>query len=110
MTEILLLHSALGRRRGVLCFAEILREAGHRIHVLDLFDGETFDDLEKGIAKRSALGIPELIRRAEAEAAGLDPGFVAAGFSMGAAVAKYIAGTTPRSTCRCSRQRRRSPG
>ena len=51
--------------------------------------------LRRFLAKRSALGIPELIRRAEAEAVGLDPGFVAAGFSMGAAVAQYIAGTTP---------------
>ncbi len=93
--EIVLFHSALGLRPGVLQFAERLRAAGHRVHTPDLFDGEVFAGLEAGAAKRDALGIPELIRRAQAAVADLPSGIVLAGLSMGAGAAEFLAATRP---------------
>jgi dienelactone hydrolase len=93
MATIILFHSALGLRPAVRQFAEHLESAGHRCHTPDLFDGEVFDRLEDGVAKRDALGIPELIRRAQAAAQGLPAEAFFAGFSMGAAAAQLLAAT-----------------
>ncbi len=93
--EIVLFHSALGLRPAVPEFAERLRAAGHRVHTPDLFDGEMFTDLEAGAAKRDALGIPELIRRAQAAVADLPAEIVLAGFSMGVGAAEFLAATRP---------------
>jgi dienelactone hydrolase len=91
--EIVLFHSALGLRPAVLEFAERLRVAGHMVYTPDLFDGQTFDTLEKGSKKRDALGIPELMRRAGEALAHLPVDLIYAGFSMGAAPAEYFAAT-----------------
>lgn len=95
MTTIALFHSALGLRPGVLEFADRLRAAGHDVHAIDSFDGETFDDLDQGTAKRDALGIPELIRRAQQGVDGLPTDAVYAGFSMGCSAAEFLAATRP---------------
>jgi len=91
--EIVLFHSALGLRPAVLEFAERLRAAGHRVHTPDSFDGEVFESLETGVRKRDAVGIPELMRRANAAVADLPHALVYAGFSMGAGAAEYLAAT-----------------
>ncbi|HEY2715084.1 MAG TPA: dienelactone hydrolase family protein [Solirubrobacterales bacterium] len=98
MAKVILLHSAQGLRPGVEAWAERLRGAGHEVWAPDLFEGRTFDTLEEGIAHRDELGVPELMRRAEAALAGLPDDVVYAGFSMGAASAGYYAAT--RSGCR----------
>lgn len=95
MTTIALFHSALGLRPGVLEFADRLRAAGHDVHAIDLFDGETFDDLDQGAAKRDALGVPELIRRAQQGVDALAADAVYAGFSMGCGAAEVLAATRP---------------
>lgn len=95
MSTIILFHSALGLRLAVKDFADILRSDGHIVHTPDLFDGEVFDTLEEGIAKRDALGIPELIGRAYGAVAKLPEDVFYAGFSMGAASAQMLAGTRP---------------
>lgn len=95
MSTIVLFHSALGLRPAVHRFAETLRAAGHEVHTPDLFDGEVFDDLEAGVAKRDALGIPTLSARAAESVADLPNELVYAGFSMGAASAQWLAATRP---------------
>jgi dienelactone hydrolase len=47
MAEVLLFHHAQGLTPGVVSFADTLRRAGHIVHTPDLFDGRTFDTLEK---------------------------------------------------------------
>lgn len=95
MTTIALFHSALGLRPGVLEFAARLRAAGHAVHPIDSFDGQTFDDLDQGTATRDALGIPELIRRAQQGVDDLPADTVYAGFSMGCGAAEFLAATRP---------------
>lgn len=95
MATIALFHSALGLRPGVHAFADRLREAGHDVHPIDSFDGETFDDMNDGTARRGSLGIPELIRRAQQATAGLSADTVYAGFSMGTGAAELLAATRP---------------
>jgi dienelactone hydrolase len=95
MGTVALFHSALGLRRGVVAFADQLRAAGYEVHAIDSYDGETFDDMDEGAAKRDALGIPELIRRAQAAVEGLPADTVYAGFSMGTSAAEVLAATRP---------------
>jgi dienelactone hydrolase len=92
MSEVVLFHSALGLRPGVHWFASRLRAAGHTVHTPDLYDGEVFDSLEAGLAKRDALGMDEIIRRGAAAAL---PAEFYAGFSLGAAPAQMLAQTRP---------------
>src|ERR687888_1936514 len=95
MAQIVLFHSALGLRPGVLASADRLRAAGHTVHTPDLFDGEIFDDLGEGVRKRDALGIPEIARRAQEAVAHLPARLVFAGFSLGAGPAELLAATRP---------------
>ena len=95
MSEIVLFHSALGLRPGVHAFADRLREAGHAVHTPDLYDGEVFDSLNDGLAKRDAIGIPEIARRGAAAVESLPGGLVYAGFSLGVVPAQMLAMTRP---------------
>src|SRR5512143_3811465 len=95
MTHAVLFHSGLGLTRHVLDFADVLRADGHDVTTPDLYDGEVFDNLADGIAKRDALGIPELSRRAAEAVEGLPPAVVYMGFSLGAASAQALAFTRP---------------
>ena len=95
MSTIVLFHSALGLRPAILRFADAVREDGHTVITPDLFDGEVFDSLEEGVAKRDALGIPALSQRAAEAVADLPNELVYMGFSMGAASAQWLAGTRP---------------
>jgi dienelactone hydrolase len=95
MATVALFHSALGLRRGVVGFADQLRAAGHEVHAIDSYDGETFDDMGEGAAKRDALGVPELIHTAQLAVEGLAADIVYAGFSMGTGAAEVLAATRP---------------
>jgi dienelactone hydrolase len=95
MATIVLFHSALGLTQSVRRFAHALGEDGHDVHTPDLFDGETFANVEDGARKRDALGIPELLRRTTVAVDALPADLVYAGFSMGAASAQYLALTRP---------------
>jgi pimeloyl-ACP methyl ester carboxylesterase len=95
MATVALFHSALGLRRGVVGFADQLRAAGHEVDPIDSYDGEAFDDMEEGAAKRDALGVPELIHRAQVAVEGLAAEPVYAGFSMGTGAAEVLAATRP---------------
>ena len=91
MAEMVLLHSVLGLRPGVIAAADRLRAAGHTVHTPDLYDGEVFDDLDDGMRKEDALGYREIARRAREVVAGLPEGLVFAGYSMGATHAELLA-------------------
>jgi dienelactone hydrolase len=94
MTQIVLFHSVLGVRAGVLDAAERLRADGHDVLVPDLYDGRVFDDYEPAMAFADELG-SELFRRALAAVADVPDGFVAAGFSAGGGHAVYVATERP---------------
>jgi dienelactone hydrolase len=77
----------------VVKLAGDLRGPGHEVHIIDLLDGQTFDSLEAALANRDAIGVPELVRRAELAADELPPAMVYLGFSMGASIAQHLAAT-----------------
>src|SRR5215210_5538151 len=95
MAEVVMFHSVLGLRPGVIAAAERLRAAGHTVHTPDLFDGEVFDDLDDGMRKEEALGYREIARRAGEAVAGLPAGLVFAGFSMRVAHAELLTASRP---------------
>ncbi|MEY6569315.1 dienelactone hydrolase family protein [Streptomyces sp. PGLac3x] len=90
--EILLIHSVYGVRPALEQAAERLREAGHEVHVPDLFEGRTPADMEEGLALRAEIGTAALLKRAVRAAAPYsDKGLVYAGFSLGGAIAQNLA-------------------
>ena len=95
MAEVVLFHSVLGLRTGVIAAAGRLRAAGHTVHTPDLYDGEVFDDLDDGSRKEDALGYQEIARRAREAVVGLPAGLVFAGFSLGAVHAEVLAASRP---------------
>jgi dienelactone hydrolase len=95
MAEVVMFHSVLGLRPGVLDAADRLRAAGHTVHTPDLFGGEVFDDLDDGMRKEESLGYREIARRTEEAVARLPAGLVFAGFSMGVAHAEQLAASRP---------------
>ena len=55
MTDILIFPSVLGALPGIGDTAARLRAAGHRVEVVDLLDGRTFDSYEPAMAHRQSL-------------------------------------------------------
>ncbi|MEG9519389.1 dienelactone hydrolase family protein [Saccharopolyspora indica] len=81
-----------GLRPAVHAAADRLREAGHEVHVPDLYDGRTAETVDEGMRIRDEIGRDELLRRAVHVAAPLsERGLVYAGFSLGAALAQNLA-------------------
>ncbi len=95
MAEVLLLHHAQGLTAGVLSFADGLRAAGHVVHVPDLYDGKTFDDLDEGVGYAREVGFDTMFERGRDSAEGLPDELVYAGFSLGAMPAQMLAQTRP---------------
>jgi dienelactone hydrolase len=96
MTNVVLFHSVLGVRQGVLDAAERLRQDGHDVLVPDLFGGRTFDEYEPAMAHAEGeLGHQELFKRALAAITDQKAPFVAAGFSLGCVIATYVATQRP---------------
>ncbi len=96
MTEIVLFHSVLGPRAGVMDAAERMRAAGHRMHTPDLYRGEAcFDTYDPAMAYQDNIGFRELLRRAEADVTHLPPALVYMGFSAGGLPAEWLAATRP---------------
>lgn len=91
MRQIALFHSVLGVRPGILAAAERLRDAGHEVQVIDQYDGRVFDDYDAASAHAETIGYPALMQRALTSVEDLNDGFVAAGFSNGAAMSEYVA-------------------
>jgi dienelactone hydrolase len=95
MTEVLLFHHAHGQTRGFLAFADELRAAGHVVHTPDLYDGNTFTDLEAGVGYAREVGFGTIAERGRRAADGLPNELVYAGFSLGALPGQMLAQTRP---------------
>jgi dienelactone hydrolase len=95
MAEVLLFHHAQGLTSGVLAFAAELRRAGHLVHTPDLYEGNTFDNLDDGVGFASRTGFDTIMDRGMAAAEGLGAGLVYAGFSLGVMPAQRLAQTRP---------------
>jgi dienelactone hydrolase len=96
MAHVVLIHSVLGIRPGILDAAERLRAAGHEVLVPDLFEGRVFDTYDPAMEfAEETLGHPELHRRAQEAVAGVPDGFVSIGFSLGSMIATRLAAVRP---------------
>src|SRR3954447_15982709 len=95
MAEVLLFHHVHGLTTGVEDFAGRLREAGHIVHVPDLFEGRHFDDIASGLAHVQEIGFGTVIERGHKVAEQLPEGLVYAGLSMGVLPAQMLAQTRP---------------
>jgi dienelactone hydrolase len=95
VAEIVLYHHAQGLTTGVEAFASELRQAGHTVHVPDLYAGHTFATLDDGIAYMQQTGSAAIRDRAIAAADGLGDALVYAGFSLGVMPAQELAQTRP---------------
>lgn len=95
MATIALFHSVLGVREGVSDAAARLRSAGHEVHIVDQYEGRTFDDYDDASAFAEGIGYPKLMASAVDAVAHLDDGFIGAGFSNGGGMAEYVATVRP---------------
>jgi dienelactone hydrolase len=96
MTEIVLFHSVLGLRPGVLETAEQWRAAGHVVHVPDLYGGAVFDGYDEAFEFFEKYGgHDELLRRTEAAVDGVRPGVVYAGYSNGVISVVHLVTSRP---------------
>ncbi|MGY0057169.1 dienelactone hydrolase family protein [Streptomyces sp. LZ34] len=93
MADVVLFHHALGLTPGVTAFADELRRAGHAVWTPDLFDGRTFDTLEKGIGHVEQIGFGEVIERGARAVDDLPVDLVYVGFSVGVLPAQKLAQT-----------------
>jgi dienelactone hydrolase len=93
MAEVLLFHHAQGLTRGVLDFADELRQAGHTVHTPDLYAGRTFATLDEGLAYAGEVGFGNLLERGVRTADKLPGELVYAGFSLGVMPAQQLAQT-----------------
>jgi len=95
VADVLLFHHAQGLTPGVRAFADDLRAAGHTVHTPDLFDGETFDTVDEGVAHAREVGFGTVLERGVSAADGLPNDLVYAGFSLGVMPAQKLAQTRP---------------
>ncbi|MEV4642827.1 dienelactone hydrolase family protein [Actinoplanes sp. NPDC049548] len=95
MADVLLYHHAQGLTPGVQAFAGTLRQAGHTVHVPDLYEGRTFTTLDEGVAYARQTGFSTIADRGTAAAADLPQNLVYAGFSLGVLPAQQLAQTRP---------------
>ncbi|WP_367136621.1 dienelactone hydrolase family protein [Saccharothrix sp. HUAS TT1] len=95
MAEVLLFHHAHGLTPGVAAFAERLAEAGHTVHVPDLFGGRVFVDLGAGLDYAQEVGFGTIAERGLEAAADLPGDVVYAGFSLGVLPAQMLAQSKP---------------
>ncbi|MEU4603112.1 dienelactone hydrolase family protein [Kribbella sp. NPDC023972] len=93
MAEVVLYHHAQGLTEGVKAFAEELRQAGHIVHLPDLYDGNTFGTLDEGLEYARTTGFGTVNERGIRAADELPEALVYAGFSLGVMAAQQLAQT-----------------
>lgn len=91
MATVALIPSVLGLRPAFYDDADSLRDLGHDVRIVDMYDGGARDTYEQGQALRDEIGVETMFERAVERAADVPDGFVAMGFSMGAAAATHLA-------------------
>ncbi len=92
MAHVLLFHHALGLTPGMDAFADHLRAEGHTVNLPDLFDGQTFESVDKAMPFVDG-HFASIVDRAIATADDLPDGSVVAGFSLGTVPAQKLAQT-----------------
>jgi dienelactone hydrolase len=95
MAEVVLFHHAQGLTSGIKDFAQTLRDAGHTVHTPDLYDGQTFDTLDEGLAHMRETGFDTILERGRTAGEALPENLVYAGFSLGVMPAQLLAQTRP---------------
>ncbi|MDG4824069.1 dienelactone hydrolase family protein [Asanoa sp. WMMD1127] len=95
MAEVVLYHHSQGLTPGVLAFAAELRAAGHTVHTPDLYEGNTFDTIDDGMAYARKVGFDALLSAGAAAASALPEAVVYGGFSLGGMPAQLLAQTRP---------------
>jgi dienelactone hydrolase len=96
VATVAIFPSVLGVRPGTHDAADEFRNAGHEVHIIDIFEGRTFDDYPPAMAFAwEELGQAEMLRRALAGVSDLSDGFVPTGFSLGCMLAAYVATQRP---------------
>lgn len=95
MATVLLFHHIQGLTPGMTAFADRLREAGHTVHMPDLFGGRTFDTIQEGAAFTQSAEAPDFDALADQAAEELPASIVYLGFSMGVMQAQRLAQTRP---------------
>ncbi|HII84202.1 MAG TPA: dienelactone hydrolase [Methanobacterium subterraneum] len=95
MANIVIFHSVLGLRRGIIEAAEMLKDEGHNVLIPDLYNGETFDDMGEALEKFEEIGIKEMVSRTISSVKDFPSETVYAGFSNGGTSAELLAGTKP---------------
>jgi dienelactone hydrolase len=93
--HVALFHHAHGLTDGVAAFADRLREAGHTVHTPDMYEGQTFDDLEAGVGYAQETGFDVIAERGVAAVQDLPGSLVYVGFSLGVVPAQRLAQTRP---------------
>jgi dienelactone hydrolase len=97
MANIVVFHSVLGVRQGVLDAAAQFEAMGHSVTVPNLYEeGVVFDDYQKASAYVESIGgYPALLERTREAARFLPEKTAYAGFSNGGGSAEYLAATRP---------------
>jgi dienelactone hydrolase len=95
MSTVLLFHHAQGPTSGFLAFADRLRRAGHTVETPDLYDGNTFESLDEGLAYVRRIGFDEILRQGRHAAETMPSDLVYGGFSLGVLPAQSLAQTRP---------------
>jgi dienelactone hydrolase len=95
MAQVLLFHHAQGLTPGVRRLAEAFEGAGHTVHLPDLYEGRTFDDLDDGVAHARRTGFETIVARGRAAAEGVDGELVLAGLSLGLMPVQALAASRP---------------
>ncbi|TCC45730.1 dienelactone hydrolase [Kribbella capetownensis] len=95
MAEVVLYHHAQGLTDGVKAFADELRQAGHTVHLPDMYEGRTYATLDEGMGYARETGFGVVNERGVQAAQGLGEGLVYAGFSLGVMAAQQLAQTRP---------------
>jgi dienelactone hydrolase len=94
MTEVVVFHHARGPTDGVRAFGQALEDAGHTVHLPDLYDGRVFDSLEDGVEFGSeTLGMDEVLARGRRATESLPTEVAYVGFSLGVVPAQHLAQT-----------------
>lgn len=93
MAEVLFFHHAQGLTKGVRALADQLRLAGHIVHTPDLYDGNTFSDLDDGVGYARKVGFGEILQRGVRSADELPAELWYIGISLGVMPAQKLAQT-----------------
>ena len=107
MAEVLLFHHAHGRTNGVLSFADTLTQAGHVVHVPDLYEGRVFEKLEAGLAYAQDTGFGTILERGRAASDGL-PNWSRRRPTLSCSSTRVTSTSSPTPACRPTTKPRRA--